>query len=277
MNYLRKPNLVWQSNMVLVPGDPAEPWEVQHVPHGALHHHFYRSEVIGDERDYFVYTPPGYTAHGHDRYPVLYLLHGYSDTAEGWTAVGQANMIMDNLLATGRVKPMLIVMPLGYGVPGFASHTSSNFRDADLNARNFKDFRTALLDEVLPQVEHEYRVESGRTHRAIAGLSMGGAESLYVGLNNVDKFAYVGAFSSGGLPGTAASAFPGLTGAKVNSRLQLLWISCGKEDGLITFNRELIKSLRAKGVQLTPVETEGRHEWPVWRRNLISFASQLFK
>lgn len=277
LNYLRKPNLIWQSNMVLVPGSPPEPWEVQHVPHGTVDHHFYRSGIIGDERDYFVYTPPGYSVHGHERYPVLYLLHGFSDTAEGWTAVGQANFILDNLIAQGRVKPMLVVMPLGYGVPGFASPFGQNFRDHDLNLRNFSNFRRALIEEVVPQVEHEYRVQNDQKHRAIAGLSMGGAESLFVGLNNVDKFAYVGAFSSGGLPGSADTAFSDLTSHEANSHLKLLWIACGKQDGLITFNRSLVKALRDKGVQLTAVETEGRHEWPVWRRNLVSFATQLFK
>jgi len=272
-----KPNLIWVGNMVTVPGNPAEPWEVQHVPHGELHRHFYKSGIIGDERDYFVYTPPGYRPNAGPKLPVLYLLHGYSDMANGWTAVGMAHVILDNLIATGKAKPMIIVMTLGYGVPGFASPIQSGFRDPNRTSRNFDLFRKALLEEVIPAVEHDYRASSTRANRAIAGLSMGGAETLFVGLNNLDKFAYVGAFSSGGLGGDFNADFPGFDGAKTNKALKHFWVSCGVSDGLITFNRNLVTWLKEKNATVDFHETSGRHAWMVWRRNLIEFSQLLFK
>ena len=115
MNTAIKPNLLNLSNAVEVPGPAPMPWDQSDIPHGEVHHHFYRSAVVGDNRDYFVYTPPGYSAAANRVYPVLYLLHGFSDDASGWTAVGKANLILDNLIASNRAKPMIIVMPLGYG------------------------------------------------------------------------------------------------------------------------------------------------------------------
>ena len=276
-NPLLKSNLIWQSNMVVVPGTPPLEWEVQDVPHGSLSHHFYKSGVIGDQRDYFVYTPPGYSPTSRTKYPVLYLLHGYSDMANGWSAVGKSNVIMDNLIAQGKAKPMLVVMTLGYGVPDFASPQGSGFRNRGTVKQNYDNYMKALLTEVIPAVQSEYRVSSNRTERAIAGLSMGGAESMYVGMNNLDTFSYIGAFSSGGLSNNFDENFPGLDAANVNRKLKQLWISCGTEDGLIAFNREMVKWLQGKKVKLTAVETPGRHTWMVWRRDLISFAPLLFR
>lgn len=273
-NPLTKPNLIWSGNMVLVPG--GQPWEVRSVPHGTLHRHFYNSGIVGDERDFFVYTPPGYSPSARTKYPVLYLLHGYSDTANGWTAVGQAHTILDNLLAEGKIKPMIVVMPLGYGVPNFAS-PNQGFRDPSVTQRNYDNFRAALLTEVLPEVEKSYRASSDRTQRAIAGLSMGGAETLYVGLNNVDKFAYVGAFSTGGSVGDFEKTFSGLKPEDANKRLKAFYITCGTEDGLITFQRRFVDWLKTKNVKVSAHETPGRHTWMVWRRNLAEFAPMLFR
>ena len=278
LNPETKPNLIWVSNMVRVPGSPPEAWEVHDVPHGSIHHEFYKSGVIGDQRDYYVYTPPGYKATDRKKYPVLYLLHGYSDTANGWTSVGMAHVILDNLIAEGKAKPMIVVMTLGYGVPNFASPTGPGFRDASLVKRNFDKFREALLTEVIPQMENNYRVSKDRKERAIAGLSMGGAESLYTGLNNIDKFAFIGAFSSGGLNGEDVSSnFPNLDVKDANKNLKLLWISCGTEDGLIGFHRGLTSWLKGKEIVHQTLEVSGRHTWMVWRRNLIDFCGLLFK
>lgn len=275
-NPLMKPNLLNTTSMVHVPGPASLPWEVNGVPHGSVHHHFYRSGVVGDERDFYVYTPPGYDPRGRTRYPVLYLLHGFSDDASGWTSVGLAHVILDNLIAAGKAKPMLVVMPLGYGAPEIVSRTGPGFRDQNLRQRNFDRFRDALLTEVIPEVEKAYRVNPDRTSRAIAGLSMGGAESLFVGLNALDRFAYVGAFSSGGLSPDFDQTFPKLTSA-ANDRLKLLWIACGTEDGLIEGNRKLRDWLKSKGVEHVGVETPGAHTWMVWRRNLATFAPMLFQ
>jgi enterochelin esterase-like enzyme len=277
LNSVTKPNLIWQSNAVLVPGDTPQPWEMQDLPHGELHHHFYHSIAASDNRDFFVYTPPGYNPSRRTRYPVLYLLHGFSDMAGGWTDVGKANLILDSMIAEGQAKPMIVVMPLGYGITDFASRTGLHFHDPLRNLRNYELFRQTLLEEVLPTVERTYRVSTNRRSRAIAGLSMGGAESLFVGLNALDRFSYVGAFSSGGLREDFGQTFSGLTGKEANRKLRLLWIACGTDDGLIGFNRKLIAWLKGQGMQLTAVETAGGHEWPVWRQNLIAFAGQLFK
>jgi enterochelin esterase family protein len=270
------PNLISPENSVHVPGPPTLPWELNDVPHGEIHHHFYHSAVAEDDRDYYVYTPPGYNRAAKKTYPVLYLLHGFSDDASGWTAVGRANVILDNLIAQGQAKPMIVVMPLGYGTMEFVRLAGDAWSNTELRDRNFAKFTQALLTEVTPQVENEYRITKDRNARAIAGLSMGGSESLLTGLNNLDKFSWVGAFSSGGIPDDFQKDFPSLD-AKANQQLHLLWIACGTEDRLITVNRNLREWLKTKGVKATGIETPGRHSWMVWRRNLTEFAGLLFR
>jgi enterochelin esterase-like enzyme len=269
-----KPNLLFPQSMMHVPGPASLPWEVNDVPHGTIHHHFYRSAVVGDDRDYYVYTPPGYDAQ--QAYPVLWLLHGYSDDASAWTAVGRAHVILDNLIAQGKVRPMIVVMPLGYGAPEILTAGFAAFQHPELVRRNFDKFREALLNEVIPQVAKTYHLASGRDQWAIAGLSMGGAESLYTGLNDLDRFAWIGAFSTGGLGEKFDEEFPDLD-AKANSRLRLLWIACGTEDRLWEANRRFRQWLTSKGVQHTAIDTPGAHTWMVWRRNLANFAPLLFR
>ena len=225
-----------------------------------------------------MYTPPGYSTSEEEKVSgACTLLHGFSDDASAWSAVGRANVILDNLIAQGKAKPMIVVMPLGYGdhatgvawagVPGTirrcAIATSPSFTEA-------------LLTEVMPQVESEYRIDKNRNAHAIAGLSMGGSESLLTSLNHLDKFAWVGAFSSGGLPEDFAKDFPGLD-ARVNQQLHLLWIACGTEDRLITINRNLRAWLKTQGANVTEIETPGMHTWMVWRRNLEQFVPLLFR
>ena len=275
-NWRMKPNLISTQSAVYVPGPATLPWEVNDVPHGEIHHHFYRSTVTGDDRDFYVYTPPGYDPAGKQTYPVLYLLHGFSDDASGWTAVGRANVILDNLIAQAKAKPMIVVTPLGYGTMEMVQHGWGVWGNLELRNRNFSKFREALLTEVMPRVESEYRVTKEREARAITGLSMGGSESLLTGLNNLDKFAWVGAFSSGGIPEDFQADFP-LLDAKANQQLRLLWIACGTDDGLIAVNRNLRAWLKTKGIQPTEIETPGAHTWMVWRRNLAEFAALLFR
>jgi enterochelin esterase-like enzyme len=270
------PNLLSAGSAVHVPGPLSLPWELNDVPHGEIHHHFYLSAVGEDDRDYYVYTPPGYDAAAKKTYPVLYLLHGFSDDASGWTAVGHANVILDNLIAQGKAKPMIVVMPLGYGTMAFVHLGWDAWSHTEMRDRNFKKFTDALLTEVMPRVESEYRTTKDRNARAIAGLSMGGSESLLTGLNNLDKFAWIGGFSSGGIPTDFSKDFPSLD-AKANEQLHLLWIACGTEDHLITLNRDLRAWLKTKGVKVTEIETPGMHSWMVWRRNLAEFAGLLFR
>jgi enterochelin esterase-like enzyme len=274
-NSLFKPNLLNVNSMVHVPGPPSLPWEINDVPHGVVEHHYYKSAIIGDQRDYFVYTPPGYDARAKQRYPVLYLLHGMSDDASAWTACGQANVILDNLIAQGKAKPMIVVMTLGYGAPEIVSRNRRG-NDPSLSARNYDRFRDALFAEVIPQIEKQYRARPDRLSRAITGLSMGGGESEYVGLNAIDRFAWIGAFSAGGGSRDYDTTFPKLD-AKANSQIKLLWIACGTEDGLLASNRKFREWLKGKGVHVTEIETPGMHSWMVWRRNLAAFAPLLFQ
>lgn len=269
------PNLLYVANSFIIPG--AQPWEVADVPHGQLHRHFFKSEIVGDQRDFIVYTPAAYDKNPKQKFPVLYLLHGFSDDASGWTAVGQAHVILDNLIASGKAKPMIVVMPLGYGAPEILDRTFHSWDNDELRNRNFTRFTESLLKEVKPRVEQSYRVSTKRTDRAIAGLSMGGSETLLTGLNNLDTFAYVAAFSSGGLGTEFDKRFPNLDAKAVNQNLKLLWVSCGTEDSLIKPNRQLVQWLKGKQINVNDVETGGSHTWLVWRRNLAEVAQKLFQ
>ena len=289
-------------SMFTVPG-PAAWLPAPGVPRGAVARHAYHSAVAGDDRDFFVYTPPGYDAHRAQPYPVLYLLHGLGDDAERWLiGGGSANNILDNLIAQGKAVPMIVVTPLGYG--------TSTGPAGGRTPENITGYTKTLLEEVIPMVEKGYHASKNREQRAIAGLSMGGAESLYVGLNHLDKFAWIGAFSSAPMlwpgattvrppaaPGAAAApeagrgrgaapaidpasypkVFPALD-AKSNSQIRMLWIVCGTADGLIGANRQFKDWLRSKGVQFTEQEVPDMgHVWPLWRQNLTDMAPKLFK
>jgi enterochelin esterase-like enzyme len=271
-------NLVDVSNLIEVPGDTPQPWDPTDVPHGTLHHHIYATAtVLGlpqNQNRYFVYTPPGYDSKAKKPYPVLYLLHGWSDSDSGWTAVGRADLIFDNLLAEGKIKPMVVVMPLGYGDMSFLDSFNLWDEPAAID-RNTDLFTKALLTEVLPRVETEYHISKDRSDRAIAGLSMGGLESLQIGLTHTDKFAWVGGFSSAIHNLDYAQVLPSLDPKTAN--LRLLWIACGTEDSLIEPNRNFIAFLKTKDMTVTQIETSGFHTWMVWRDNLIHFAPLLFQ
>ncbi len=271
-------NLLGIANMLEVPGETAQAWEMTNVPHGTLHHHRYTTGTVlglpNNQSSYYVYTPPGYDAKAKKQYPVLYLIHGYSDNDAGWTALGQANLILDNLLAQGRIKPMVVVMPLGYGDMAFL-HGHHVWDDAATVEHNTSLFAQALLTEVLPRVEAEYRVSKDREDRAIAGLSMGGLESLETGLTHTGQFAWIGGFSS-------AVHNLDYTGKLVTldpktADLRLLWIACGTEDKLLEPNRRFIAFLKTKEMPVTQIETPGMHSWLVWRDNLVHFAPLLFQ
>ena len=275
-NPLLKYNLLSTDSQVHVPGPSSLLWEINAVPHGQLHRHFYKSAVAGDERDFMVYTPPGYDPAARKRYPVLYLLHGYSDDTTAWSSVGCANIILDNLIARKQARPMLIVMPLGYGTMEIVKAGWQRVRDRELWERNVSGFRRALLEEVMPQAEAAYRISAEPKSRAIAGLSMGGTESLLVGLGALDRFAWIGAFSSGGLSTNFVSQFPELD-EKANRKLRLLWLACGTEDGLMANNRSLHEWLAGKGIRHTWKESPGAHSFRVWRRYLAEFTPLLFQ
>jgi enterochelin esterase-like enzyme len=287
-------------SQVHVPGPVS--WEpTPGIARGAVAHHFYHSALIGDDRDFYVYTPPLYEPNRKESYPVLYLLHGLGDDAAGWITAGAANVILDNLIAQGKARPMIMVNTLGYGVANMLSggRGGPGVMGGD---KMIPNFAAALIDEVMPQVEKQYRVTKDRQDRAVAGLSMGGAEALFTGLNHQDKFAWVGSFSGAFVmwPGAADRAagatpagggrgartldtavfeknFPALD-AKTNKQLKLLWIACGTEDGLNSVNRQFKGWLKSKDIQFTDVEVPGMaHVWPLWRQNLTELAPMLFQ
>jgi enterochelin esterase family protein len=268
--------LIFKTNTVWVLGAP-QPWDLADVPHGVVHHHVYRSAAIAGlpdgAEDYYVYTPPGYDASGTTRYPVLYLLHGWSAVADAWMTGGQANRILDNLIAQGRAVPMIVVMPLGYGDWSFVTGGLSQLKESNLS-NNLDRFSTALLKEIIPQVESAYRVSTTRDDRAIAGLSMGGGESLVIGLNHPHMFGWVGSFSGAVLYADYSGPLPDLESGPPP---KLLWVACGTGDSLIADNRRFVEWLRSKGMHPAAVETPGIHNWPVWRDNLVAFAPLLFK
>ena len=268
-------------NVFLVPGQPSMPWEPENVPHGVVHHHFYRSNIVGINSEYYVYTPPNFDPKSNRKYPVLYLLHGYSDDPSAWTVMGKANVMLDNLIAQGNVRPMIVVMPLGYGNMQMISRGWAAWRDPQLLISNFTKFFDALFQEVVPLVQQQYPLSDKREDHAVAGLSMGGAESLLVGLNHMDYFAYVGGFSAGGLgEGNYAAAFPEITpqsAAQINDKLRVLWIACGTEDGLFAPNQHFIAWLQQQGLHPSVIQTPGRHVWMVWRNNFSKFAPLLFQ
>jgi enterochelin esterase-like enzyme len=277
LNSAVDPSYVFQENEVTVPGPP-QPWDVGGVPHGVVHHHAYVSASItglpdGIE-DYYVYTPPGYDAAGGKAYPVLYLLHGWSAESNSWTHSGKANFILDNLIAQGKAVPMIIVMPLCYGDIGFVTHGFDVWSDMAKVSNNLRRFSDALLTEIKPQVESAYRVSARRGDRAIAGLSMGGLESLAMGLNHPDMFGWVGGFSPAVVDDHYDNTFPALD---PKAAPRLLWIACGTSDDLIKPFRNFATWLGTRGMHATVVETAGIHNWPVWRDDLVKFAPLLFR
>src|SRR6202522_2615159 len=267
-------NLLTLWSNLTVPGTPPEPWEVQSIPHGIVEHHFYTSQVVlglpNNQSDYYVYTPPGYNPKSKESYPVLYLLHGYSDAADAWTSVGKANFILDSLIASGKARPMIVVMPLGYGTMAVLNPG----RTPTMSEQSYELYQKALLSEVMPQIEANYHVSKKREDRAIAGLSMGGHESLFIGLSHPELFPWIGTFSAG-LNSKALSELPALTPQKAN--LRLLWMACRVDDALFQPNQAAIAKLKADGLPVTAIETPGHHQWLVWRDNLIHFAPLLFQ
>jgi enterochelin esterase-like enzyme len=273
-NPLLWPNLLQTESMVHVPGPASLPWEAKDGPHGVLEHQFYQSQVIGEPRDFYVYTPPGYDPRANVEYPVLYLLHGFGQLSKSWIEIGFANVILDNLINEGKAKPMIVVMPVAYGGKEILARDA--YWNDNVRNKNFNKFTKGLLTEIIPRVESNYRVKKDRDSRALAGLSMGGAESLLTGLNNLDEFSWIGSFSSGGVRENFDQEFPGLSAAS-NARLHLLWVACGMDDPLSGINREINNWLGSKGITHTSIETPGKHTWMVWRRNLASFAPLLFR
>lgn len=265
------------ASLLVVPG--SDTTDTKNVPHGALAQVFYDSTVLGRPRRMHVYTPPGYGASA-DRYPVFYLLHGSGDSDQSWSALGRAGIILDNLIAARKAKAMVLVMPAGHTV-----------QPATPASR--QEFVQEFLTDIMPFVEKNYRVRTDRSSRAIAGLSMGGGQTLNIALPHLEKFAYIGVYSaglSGGGPGPGASSGPAaaygeswerqhqavLDNASLKKGLKLLWFGIGKDDRALPNATSTVNLLKRHGFNPVFHESEGGHTWPNWRDYLVIFAPQLF-
>ena len=267
-------------NMLFVSGTGAAFEDLQAVPHGELRKVWYQSTTLSEQRRLHIYFPPGYDA-SKAKYPVFYLLHGGGDEDSGWSTIGRAGFILDNLIAAKKAKPMIVVMPNGSlprppAVPGTPP-------DPSVTLVLQERFSNELLKDIVPFVEKNYRVLPGNANRALAGLSMGGGQTLRVVANHPDQFAYVAVWSAGVNPQATTeftqrnAAF--LDGAaKVNQQLKLFSISCGEKDPL-AFNgsKNLDELLKKSGIKHEMNISGGAHTWINWRQYLNSFAPQLFQ
>lgn len=278
---------VW--SLAYVPGSDVS--DTRDVPHGAVSEITYYSTVLGRFRRMHVYTPPGYE-NNRERYPVFYLLHGAGDSDDAWTTVGRAGFILDNLIADKKAKPMIVAMPAGHIFPRREPRAVADARPPVVT------FEQEFLADILPHVEKRFRIRKDRKSRAIAGLSMGGNQTLNIAVPHLDRFAYVGVFSSaafGAFParrpggGTTAAPVPTapsaweqqhmarLQDARLKKDLKLLWFGTGREDFLVQASRSTVDLLKKYGFSVVYEETGGGHTWAVWRDYLAKFAPMLFR
>tara|TARA_R110002096_G_scaffold21440_8_gene69522 strand:+ start:1136 stop:2251 length:1116 start_codon:yes stop_codon:yes gene_type:complete len=259
-----KPMRAPKTSILHLPGDHL--YDFKDVPHGTVHTHSYHSQPINRLRHIRVYTPPGYEE-GNDAYPILVLQHGHSDSYETWTTYGKAHWILDNLIASEAATPMIIVMADGHPIPESYGDGRSD--------KNTEELRADLMDAALPLVEHLYRVKSGRNNRAITGLSMGGLHSLTIGLNELDSFAAIGAFSAA-VPNPEAVKEALSDPDHTNAQLNLFWIAIGEDDFLLGENKKFTATLDEAGISYDWILTEGGHSWSIWRDYFSKFAPLLF-
>jgi enterochelin esterase-like enzyme len=263
------------ASLLEVKGDKPSPWSIQPVPHGNIHINTYVSKTMNAPRNIYVYTPPGYET-STARYPALYLMHGAGGSESSWVTAGRANLILDNLIAEGRAKPMIIVMP--YGRAG----QSTTFGPAPVvvpEDQKSLTFPNDVVPDVIDYVEKNYRIAAGADNRAIAGLSMGGNQTLIIGLNHLDLFHYVGAFSPVIMNANADQDFKSLLGdpAGSNKKLKVFNIYIGKEDTLYMSNVSFHQLLDQHQIKHVFTETEGAHVWWNWRDYLVDYAPRLFR
>lgn len=273
------------SSGIEVPEPGVDFHTIQDVPHGDVRAKRYFSKVTNSWRRLFVYTPPGYDTQPDERYPVLYLQHGGGEDETGWVNQGRTDAILDNLIAAGRARPMLVVIANG-NLPRTPGATGIYSR------AGMTGFSRELLENIVPFIEANFRVRTGAKQRALAGLSMGGGQSFFVGLANTDSFGAVGAFSTGlfgGIrppngggeppPFDAEAAVPGLLTRPqgFNAALDLFYVSVGEQDPRFEATRKTVADFRARGLEVEFASFPGGHEWQVWRKSLHDFVPRLFR
>ena len=255
------------SSLVTVRGEEPFFFDVRPVPHGTVSIRTYDSSVTGRSRQVYIYTPPGYED-GSEPLPVLYLLHGADGEDRSWTMLGRSHTILDNLHASGRLAPMVVVMPYGYAYPWDAGMAAD---------KQQADFLADLESELIPFVESNYRVGRDRSQRALAGLSRGGSQTLNIGLRHLDLFSRLGVFSAaGGSQPETQFADVAANAAAVNRQLDLFWIGMGTEDGGYENAKKLSAFLTASSISHTFREIHGAHTWIVWRNFLNEMAPLLW-
>ena len=240
------------------------------IPHGKIDTIIYDSKTVGNKRKALIYTPPGYSKD--KKYPVLYLLHGIGGDQKEWLTGGQPQVILDNLYAENKLEPMIVVMPNGRAMKD--DRATGNIMASD-KVQAFATFEKDLLKDLIPYIEKNYPVIKDAEHRAIAGLSMGGGQSLNFGLGNLDRFAWIGGFSSA--PNTKLPAELVPVPEDSRKKLKLLWISCGDKDGLITYSKRTHDFLNANNVSHIYYVDHGYHDFKVWKNSLYMFSQLLFK
>jgi enterochelin esterase family protein len=257
-----------QTSGIEVPERGVDFHEPQDVAQGAVRAHWYFSETTRRWRRAFVYTPPSYDEDHHARYPVLYLQHGAGEDERGWSNQGRMQFILDNLLAEGRANPMLVVMGHGYATQVGAT--------SDENA-----FANVLLEELIPEVDGNYRTLTSREHRAMAGLSMGGMQTLSIALTHLDRFSYIGAFSAPARDFELTTSYGGVFADPdaFHERVRLLWLGAGTgEERIHASVASMHEQLQGVGIEHEFVEyPDLTHEWRTWRKSLYDFAPRLFQ
>lgn len=255
-----------------IPFSGGDYYAVKNVPHGDIRIKTYYSTVTNSWRSLYVYAPPGYDVNSSEKYPVLYILHGGGEDQRGWAMQGKTDMILDNLIAEKKAKPMLVVMP------------DANIGGSGFGEDGLKMFENEMKQCIIPFIEKNYRVQNTAKSRALAGLSMGGINTLYTGIYNTDLFSYLGVFSSGWIvpsQNTLADAqydYLKKNTAKINTNLKTLWISVGgKEDIAYNNCQKMLAKLDELKINHTYYDYPGGHTWPVWRNDLYNFAPLLFK
>ena len=266
------PNERFKASLVEIPGDQPSLYSIQDVPHGELTYCFYQSKTLGLTRPLVVYTPPGYRA-GAERYPVLYLVSGTTDTEETWFRAGRANFILDNLIAQKKAVPMIIVMPYGNMMTG--TPPPNSIQAADM----YKVFSDEIVGNIIPYVEANYRVIASREQRAIAGFSRGGGQSLFTAFSNLDQFAWIGSYSAYLTPEVFEKYFADLAARpeNTNQKVKLLWLGVGKDDFLYPQAISFVDFLKKRNLQHQTLVTEGGHTWMNARRYLTETLPLYFK
>ncbi len=271
------------TNIFIVEGDPGDLYRVKDVPHGTVTRRWYDSPGLGMDRRLTVYTPPGYENSG-EKYPVLYLLHGAGGDEEAWPTLGRAAQIMDNLIATGKASPMIVVMPNGNVIQDATPGEGSDgfYTPRFMVPRTMDGTFEETFRDIMDFVEENYRVKPGKAHRAIAGLSMGGFHSLHISKYYPDAFDYIGLFSAAILPGqnVESKVYQDLDGGlrrQMENGYKLYWIGCGRTDFLYQSNVQYKEKLESMGMPHVFVESDGGHIWKNWRTYLTEFVPLLFK